>query len=162
MLPPSHSHEPTGKIPCFLPGWCFISPGNSHRKRPITHFWPDTYVELGGERGIGREKHRSLLCERLRGWHAKCVWSTTEHTTPSSHHPPRPGDTMKPEFPGRISRAARCGIPADRLRSPHEAQRPPRLRWARRGKQRRRRIFANASRSLALRSGLVVCAEPEC
>lgn len=115
-----------------------------------------------GERGIGREKHRSLLCERLRGWHAKCVWSTTEHTTPSSHRPPRPGDTTKPEFPGMVSRAARCGIPADRPRSPHDAQRPPRLRWARRGKQRRRRMFANASRSLALRSGLVVCAEPEC
>lgn len=132
----------------FFPGWYFISPCNSHRRKPVTHFQPDTHVEMGGKRGVNpskplfpslREASRSL-----RGWHMKLMWSTTENSGLFlSHHtrfPPnllRKEDKMRLKFPGIITHGVPCKMLAEpKLRFPWKVQCVGRKSWGRCGEEK--------------------------
>lgn len=53
----------------FLLGGCFISLCNPHRRKPVTHFQPDTSVETGSKQRWGtKQSHCSLSRESWAGF----------------------------------------------------------------------------------------------
>lgn len=70
----------------FLLGGYFISLCNPHRRKPVTHFQPDTSMETGSKQRWGTEQSPcSLSRESWAGflhWHARRMWSTTKSSPP--------------------------------------------------------------------------------
>lgn len=53
----SHCEQLTGSQHLvFLLGWYFISPSNPRRRKPVTHFQPDTTVETGEKQRWGTKQ----------------------------------------------------------------------------------------------------------
>jgi hypothetical protein len=122
----SHCEQLTGSQHLvFLLGWYFISPSNPRRRKPVTHFQPDTTVETGENRDGEPSKPLFPFSwesgQHLRHWHAKRMWSTTGSSfpplSPHTRFPlslPKQDDKTRLRLPGTIA----CGWRHETLAEP--------------------------------------------